>query len=221
VIERLRADGLAVRRGGRTVVGDLDRVFVRGRTQWVVGDNGDGKSSLLRVLAGRDRPHRGRLEAETAGGERVPRPTTVYFAPAMRIPPDVRVGDWRRLAGAAAGARTADRTAGRPVPGGGAPGIGPASEPDRRVGRTSTGQAKRLLLEGLLALPAHVTVLDEPFEHLAPAARRRLTRSLARRAARSVVVVATHHDLPAGVAPGDVLTLQRTGAGPERASDGA
>ena len=219
MIERLRADGVAVRRGGRTVVAGLDRVFTRGRIQWVVGDNGDGKSSLLRVLAGRDRPHRGRLAAETARGERVPDPTTVYFAPAMRIPPDVRVGDWRRLAGAAAAGRDAGPREAPPVPAGGPPGIGPASGADRRVGRTSTGQAKRLLLEGLLALPAQVTVLDEPFEHLAPAARRRLARVLARRAAGSVVVVATHHDLPAAVAPGDVLTLRRTSAGPERASD--
>lgn len=203
MIDRLRAIGLTVRRGRRPVVAGLDRAFARGRIQWVVGDNGDGKSSLLRVLAGRDRPARGRLVAEAADGGRRRRPATVYYAPAMRLPPDVRVGDWRRLARALAA---------------GGPGSGPgidsgAAEPARRSGRTSTGEAKRLLLEGLLSLPADVTVLDEPLEHLAEAARRRLTRSLARRAETSVVVVSTHHDLPASVRPGDVLSLERPGPG--------
>lgn len=199
MIERLRAVRLSVRRGRREVVAGLDRVFARGRVHWVLGDNGGGKSSLLRVLAGRERPAGGRLVAETAGGPLGRRPSSVYYAPAMRIPPDVRVGSWRRFTGAL----TAD---------GAGPGLAPpAMEAGRRLGRTSTGEAKRLLLDALLAAPAEVTVLDEPFEHLAAAGRRRLTRFLVRRAAGSVVVVATHHGVPGPARPGDVLRLEPPG----------
>lgn len=203
MIDRLHAIRLSVQRGRRPVVTDMDWRFERGRIQWVVGDNGHGKSSLLRVLAGRARPAKGKLVAEAPDGRVRLRPTTVYYAPAMRIPPDVRVGDWARLVGAL--------TPGSAVEG---PGIAPSGPgPGRRLGRASTGEAKRALLDALLAVPAEVTILDEPFEHLAEAARRRLAGYLERRAEWSVVVVATHHGVPVPTGSGSLLSLEGPGGG--------
>lgn len=202
MIECVRALGLSARRGLRTVVDGLDWRFARGRVHWLTGDNGDGKSTLARVLAGRARPSRGRLVVETTAGRLRRRPTSVFYAPAMRIPPDVRVGAWERLTGAL--------TAGR---GGAGPGLWPEGpEPGRPVGRSSTGEAKRLLLDALLALPSEVTVLDEPYDHLSGGARRLLTAHLSRRARRSIVVVATNQALPVPVDPATVLVLGRDAA---------
>lgn len=202
MIARLRARGLSARRGRRTVVAGLDWRFERGRVHWLTGDNGDGKSTLAAVLAGRAAPSGGRLLAEAADGRLRPSPSAVYYAPTMRIPPDVRVVAWQRLIRSLTGDRRGPGPGLRP----GGPG------PARPVGRCSTGEAKRLLLEALLGISAEVTVLDEPYSHLSAGARRRLTAHLRRRARRSVVVVATNQALPSPVDPAYVLALDRDGS---------
>lgn len=203
MIERLRVARLRARRGRRIVVDGLDWCFERGRVRWVVGDNGDGKSTLLRVLAGRGRPAGGEVVAEAADGRVRSRPSVVHYRPEMRLPPDVRLGAWRRLCRALT-----------PAGGEAGPGIAPAVEDARRAGRLSTGQAKRLLLDALLALPSELTVLDEPYDHLAAGSRRRLTRHLRCRAEHSVVIVATNHRIPVPTRGGDVLVLADGAAAP-------
>jgi ATPase subunit of ABC transporter with duplicated ATPase domains len=64
----LRVQGLAVQVAGRTLVEDLSLTLREGDTLGVVGRNGAGKTSLLRVLAGEDAPLRGRIVRRGALG---------------------------------------------------------------------------------------------------------------------------------------------------------
>ena len=58
---QLVATGLGVAHGGRTLFADLDLVVAPGDVIGLVGANGAGKSSLLRLLAGIDTPEHGRV----------------------------------------------------------------------------------------------------------------------------------------------------------------
>ncbi len=163
--------GVTIERGPNPVVRDLDLAIRPGRVFWVVGPNGAGKSSLLRTLAGLDRPKAGRV-VYPAGG-------CLYHHSEMAIPGSATTGDWRRLA------RRLSRDGDSP-----SPGLWPPVE-NRAVRRLSTGERKRLLLDVLLRRPGPL-LLDEPFEHLSPDAKDILSDRLRVRARETVVVVATN-----------------------------
>lgn len=172
-----------------------------GRIFWVVGENGAGKTSLLRALAGLDPPRRGRVERLAP----IEAPF-LYFHPGMGIPASSTVADWERLLlrllpPEGSRARTP---------------LWPVVDPVQRVGRLSTGERKRLLLDGLLRRRGSL-LLDEPYEHLSPTARTRLTGVLEARARLAVVLVATHQ-WPAD--PGYGLRLQDGGAVPLTSREG-
>src|SRR5918996_3512981 len=81
---------LCIRSRGRDVIRDFSWSHERGAIAWVVGENGAGKSSLVRALAGRA----GRA---ARGGEiRLVPPTTLYYHPKMSVP-DARVKEWHGL----------------------------------------------------------------------------------------------------------------------------
>ncbi len=60
----LAASDLAVQRGKKRLIESLDFKLPRGSILGVVGPNGVGKSSLLRILAGLDRPASGSVKVE-------------------------------------------------------------------------------------------------------------------------------------------------------------
>lgn len=183
----LELSDVTVTRGGTPVVDRLDLVIEPGRVFWVVGPNGAGKTSLLRVLAGLDRPGRGRVVVRRPAGEPL-----LYFQSEMALPGAASPRAWERLAG-------------RLLPDAGDVGrtpIWPEVPPGRRAGRLSTGERKRLLLDVLLRRPGSL-ILDEPFEHLSPDAKRALGGILRERSAEGrVVVVATNQDTHRAAADG-------------------
>ena len=197
---RLSLSDLAVRRGPNRVVDGLTVEITSGSIFWVVGPNGAGKTSLLRVIAGLDRPDHGTVAR--AGRHRF-----LYFHSEMTLPGWSTVGGWDRLLTGVA------PDAGPPTP------LRPALAPGRWIRRLSTGERKRLLLDGLLRVPGSL-LLDEPYEHLAPAAKADLSRLLRQRARAHVVVVVTnqaeHRTAPEygiRLAGGRALPLAPGGAG--------
>ncbi|MGH2930640.1 MAG: ATP-binding cassette domain-containing protein, partial [Solirubrobacteraceae bacterium] len=61
---RISVEGLAVRYGGAVALEDVSLTVEDGSGTAVVGRNGAGKTSLLRVFAGATRPQRGRVVAD-------------------------------------------------------------------------------------------------------------------------------------------------------------
>lgn len=171
---RLTANDLTVRRGPNRVVDRLSLSVEAGSIFWIVGPNGAGKTSLLRVIAGLDRPRSGTVALKPRAGS-----PFLYFHSEMALPAWSTVGAWDRLVkGLAPGAAPPTE-------------LRPDIRPDRWVRRLSTGERKRLLLDALLRLPGSL-LLDEPYEHLSPEAKVVLSGLLRRRARTDVVLVVTN-----------------------------
>ena len=179
----LALSNLTVEVGGRAVVRDISFRVHAGTLLWITGENGAGKSSVLRVLA-----QRGAARGAVAF-DQVPKLTEIaYYSPVMGPPVNTTVRGWLQLNHALLEEKQAalssdDR-------------LLPRVAADSRLTRLSTGETKRLLLWSLLRMPRPFTFLDEPYEHLSPAAKARLTEILSMRAAESAVVVATNQEVP-------------------------
>jgi ATP-binding cassette subfamily F protein uup len=134
---------VAVRRVDRVLFEDLSLAVSDGDRIGVVGVNGTGKSTLLRVIAGVDLPDEGQV--------RRARGAPVGFHDQV---PDLPAGSVAAAVGEGWEAEAAlDRL-----------GMGDATTLD--VQELSGGQAKRVALARVLAHPAELLVLDEPTNHL-------------------------------------------------------
>lgn len=178
---------MRLRRRGGVVLDAFDLTLGPGRLAWVTGENGAGKSSLLRALAGRLLPEAGSVGLDPDATVRA------YYHPGMALPRDLRVGDWLRLLGPSKAAEWE---------------LAPAVGPGVAIARLSTGECKRLLLTGILSRQAPFTFLDEPYEHLSPDGKATLTRILIERARVGVVVVSTNQEIPSA---GDPLVMSLDG----------
>lgn len=193
-LPRLRAEGLSVRRGRRVIVEGLDLDHRPGAIAWLVGENGSGKSSLLRVLAGLDAPAAGTVRY---GDPLAPSAERSYYHPEMRLPPGTRVAEWQRMV-----ARLG-------LPEGETPGLTPPfARAGIRAADLSTGEEKRLVLEAVLSNGRDHVFLDEPFEHLSPEGKELLGERLGRLSLSRVVVVATNQAVPDGLTGGPMVRLE-------------
>ena len=189
----LSVRGLGVRRGRRAIVEDLSLRHTPGRAAWLVGENGSGKSSLMRVLAGLDPPAAGSVSREGVEGCRHP---TAYYHPEMGLPGSVRVSDWRRLLASLGPRQDEGRGLGPPL----------ASATTSLAG-LSTGEEKRLILDAVLGSGRPFVFLDEPYEHLSAEGKELLSARIAAAARRRVVVVATNQQVPPALAGGIVMWM--------------
>jgi ATP-binding cassette subfamily F protein uup len=134
---------VTVRRVDRDLFNGLSVTVSDGDRLGVVGANGTGKTTLLRIIAGVDQPDEGVVRR--GRGARVG-----FLDQVPSLPP----GTVRAAVGEGWEADAAlDRL-----------GMGAAADTD--VSTLSGGQAKRVALARVLARPAELLVLDEPTNHL-------------------------------------------------------
>ncbi len=185
-------ENLALVRGGRTVLDVSGLVFLTGGTTAIFGPNGSGKTSLLRVIGGLERPARGvvRIGNDATGRSKRGTPQTAI---AFQEPVFLRGSVRRNLAlalelrGVPAAAR-AERIAEAAVE------FGLARVLDRSAHELSSGEAQRVNLARALALRAPVTLLDEPLSGIDRLARTQLLGDLPRLLATfaTTTILVTH-----------------------------
>jgi heme exporter protein A len=176
------AADLACRRGERSLFSGLNLSVRPGEIVWVRGANGQGKTSLLRLLCGLARPEAGSI-AHEVGLERV------YIGHANALKDDLSVAEslmfLSRLHGFDTDAEVHEHALRR---------FNLQSRRDAPVRTLSQGQRRRVALARLCcAPPTALWLLDEPFDALDAEGVNALNSLLAEHAARGGSALLTSH----------------------------
>lgn len=164
--DAIRTEGLSKRFGQTAAVADLALQVPRGRTYGLIGLNGAGKSTTIRMIMGLLPPTSGRvmLRGVDVWQDPVAAKTGVGYVPDRpNVYPWMRIGQamafCKRLQPRWRDAYAADLLKRFRL------------DPDQKVGKLSKGMAAKLSLLLALAHDPEVLILDEPTDGLDPVAR--------------------------------------------------
>ncbi len=196
----LEAAGVSCVRGERTLFSALDLALEGGELLRVAGDNGSGKTSLLRILCGLLEPTEGRVRWR---GEDIRSlredywREIVYIGHASAVKDDLTAAENLLVACTLQGLRVDEGAAGEALR---ALGLGGCEHLPARV--LSQGQRRRVALARLaLSESAPLWILDEPFTALDVAAVDTMREAIALHVARGATVIyTTHQDAQIGAA---------------------
>lgn len=177
----VRAAGVALSRGGRTLVRGLNFAAAPGEALVITGPNGSGKTTLLRAIAGFIRPDAGEIHVEPASDVKI-----AWLGHAEGLKPAETVRDALTFQTSLQGA-PADLI--EPV----MERMAVAHLARRACGTLSAGQRRRTALARLALSNAGLWILDEPTAPLDAVSRARLGALIADYRATGGVVIATTH----------------------------
>jgi iron complex transport system ATP-binding protein len=217
-----RLEGVGVRIGGATLLEDVSLEVLRGRHLALLGPNGSGKTTILRVLATRLYPSAGDVEVLGIrfGRDdlRSARTRVGFVSVALDTLDRARARVDHLVAAAATGSTwpTGDPfAAARSAPGGtgglvarveqALDRVGIAHLAARRVDTLSQGERQRVRIARALSLEPELLLLDEPFGGMDLGGREQLVADVDRLLSEAdgpTVVLVTHHleELPVGIA---------------------
>lgn len=183
--------GLSIRYGSETALAGVDLRVPEGAVYILIGSNGAGKSTAMKVLLNLERPDAGR--AEVFGLDTVSRGAEVRaqvgYVPEQHAPDYGWIPCGRLIQHVAAHYPAWDDAYAAHL----IEVFGVRLQ--RKVGTLSKGEARRLQLVLALAHRPPLLLLDEPTDGLDPVARNRTLAQLAEHLADTptAVVIATHH----------------------------
>ena len=198
----LNVSGLACSRGERRLFSDVDFSLAAGEWLHVQGENGSGKTSLMRLLVGLSPVDAGQIRWRNE-----PTPSTefrrdlIYLGHHAAVKEDLTPLENLQLAAALDGVILDQGAALAALIR-----LGLRGREDLPVRVLSAGQKRRVLLARLLTRPALLWVLDEAFNALDVAAVKLLGELIAEHlAAGGMAVLTSHQPLP--VPGGKALVL--------------
>jgi ABC-type uncharacterized transport system ATPase subunit len=197
-------------------VRDVSLSFRRGEVLGLVGENGAGKTTVMRIVAGELRPSSGAIriddrqvsfpsarQASAAGIEMVHQ--HLMLVPAFTIAENLA------LAGSASRPLFREeellRAAAETIARSGMP----LSDPGRRVAELSVGERARLEVIKAVSRRPSLLILDEPTSVLTPDESASLVDLMRRLAAEGTAVVLISHKLPEVFAASDRIAVLRGG----------
>ena len=138
--------------GDKVIFDDISCGIDQGEKIGIIGVNGTGKTTLLRVIAGEEEPDEGQVI--TQNGIRISwLPQTPEFPQHMTILDYVAEGKWQKDWSTESEARRMLNTLG-------------ITDQNINMDNLSGGEKKRVALARMLLNPADILILDEPTNHL-------------------------------------------------------
>ncbi|MER8068408.1 ABC transporter ATP-binding protein [Streptomyces sp. NPDC094034] len=191
----IRARGLTVRRGDRTVLRGLDFAVPPGRITGLLGPSGCGKSTLMRAIVGTQAKVTGTLDVlGLPAGDGALRARIGYVTQAPSVYDDLTVRQNLDYFAAVLDPGRSRRDARRETVVRAIDDVDLASHADSLAGRLSGGQRSRVSLAVALLGTPELLVLDEPTVGLDPVLRRDLWDLFHRIAAErgTTILVSSH-----------------------------
>lgn len=221
----LEAKGLVKRYGRVTALSGADLQLFPGEVLAVIGDNGAGKSSLIKCLSGATTPDEGSMtldgnalqfrrpsDAQLAGVETVYQ--TLAMSPALDIATNMFLGRERRRAGFLgsvlrmvdkAGMRESARQALDDL------GIGTLQDITQPVETLSGGQRQAVAVARAAAFGSKVVILDEPTAALGVKESGQVLQLVRDLRDRGLPVILISHNMPHVFEVADRIHVQRLG----------
>lgn len=196
----LRAEGIELRRGGRSVLRDVDLAVAAGDVVALVGPSGSGKTSLLTILAAAARPDRGTVRY---GGEVVTPSSRAAWTGRVQLVHQsfgllslLTAAENVELALQAFDRRRRSRRGRlREAAQEALDAVGLSDRADHLVEELSGGEQQRVALARALVTKPDLLLADEPTAQLDPANRALVTDLLlGLGGSGATVVLATHDD---------------------------
>lgn len=188
---RLSGQGVGCVRGGRQVFAGLDFAATSGEAVAVVGRNGSGKTSLLRLIAGLLVPAEGRITLAGGDAELTLPEQCHYLGHRDALKPALSVAEnlafWADFLGGERFDVPETLTT-----------VGLAHAIDLPAGFLSAGQRRRLSLARLLAVRRPVWLLDEPTNALDVAGQGMFAGLMREHLSRDGMIIAATH-APLGI----------------------
>ena len=186
---RLSGSDLACQRGGREVFAGVSFSVASGEALTIVGRNGAGKSSLLRMVVGLVRIAGGRIALDGGDPELNVAEQAHYLGHQDALKPSLSVEENLRFWSGFLGAGVADIA--EPLAA-----VGLDTLADLPAAYLSAGQRRRLSIARILAVKRPIWLLDEPTSALDAAAQERLAEFMrAHIAGGGLILAATHSAL--------------------------
>ena len=184
-------------RDANWVARNLDVRVSAGRIHALVGGNGCGKSTLLSLIAGIEKPVRGRVRVQPGGLALLPQDPRALFA-AETVHDELM--EWGPRAG------YDERAVERMIAA-----MGLTARSELHPYDLSGGQQQLLALGKLLLLKPQTLLLDEPTKGLDATARALVARALTRLRADGVTIVMATHDLDFVLQVADCVSMMFDG----------
>jgi manganese/iron transport system ATP-binding protein len=187
---------IVVARDGRWILCDVSFDIRAGERTALVGPNGGGKTTLVRVMLGLLKPFKGSVAFLDPTGAPLPKPRIGYLSQRSTLSPDAPVSgmDLIRLElDPRPGLRPAKRLDDEARAALSRAGLSPELF-ERPVGQLSGGQRQRVLLARALAGSPPILVLDEPDTALDAEGMKTLRRIVAEEVNHGRAVIYVTHD---------------------------
>lgn len=184
---------ISLKRGNNVILDNVSFTVERGRVYGLIGNNGAGKTSLIKILLGLTVDHKGKLRilsSEDLGGKRkhigevldsVTVDKTLTAAGYLnRIAYMLNSGVYRNQ-------KKLSELLER---------VGLSDVGNKKIGRFSLGMTRRLMIAAALVGEPEILVLDEPFNGIDPEGMARTRLMLGQLASEGITVLVTSHLIP-------------------------
>jgi len=188
----LQAQSIDVRYGKRRVIENLNLTLYRGDTLGLLGLNGAGKSTFLRVLAGALAPHAGSVhvaQKEVYSDLIATRENIGYAPETPAVYPDYRVIEFLQLI---ARLRRIDKTKRKKAVADVLERCALSAVSKRVIGNLSTGYKQRVNLAQAMIHKPSVLILDEPVNGLDPAQLLETRALIQQQSAEQAIIFSSH-----------------------------